>query len=330
MHNSPNKKTKIIILVSGGCGNQMFSYAMYRYLQQQGKDVYLDLHLYDVCYEKAAHETYRLEKYFNLTRNQIAGFDECAQIMDIEHLYTLPQLIQKNMKWYRLVPIMIQKICRKTVLKKIPGLATLKSSHFIENESNKNFYLSNIVKDVYLEGLFQVYQPANQIRSILLQDFAFTHPLPTSIQQILEDINNSHSVSIHVRRGDYFTVPVYNFLAILTLQYYKNALQYLKSRFTDLRFFLFSNDMDWVKDHFTFLDNWVIVDTSNEAISDYYDLLLMSKSKHNIIANSSFSFWAAWLNQNPQKVVVVPEVWDKYNHTPDEICPPDWVRIPVK
>jgi hypothetical protein len=99
----------------------------------------------------------------------------------------------------------------------------------------------------------------------------------------------------------------------------------------NLRYYIFSDDIEWVKGHFDFVGQYQVVDNSGYENSDYWDLYLMSKCKYNIIANSTFGWWSAWLNRNPEKIVVVPEKWNGYDFVfTDEICPPEWKMVAIQ
>ncbi|MDR1901922.1 MAG: alpha-1,2-fucosyltransferase [Treponema sp.] len=291
---------KIVIAAIGGLGNQMFQYALYRYLSSKGIRSFIDPSWYSgsplcrIWYKFSGlkpHETFRLADYFDLPDLKIIEEKEA------------------------------EKIERKY--------------HFIEKKDNHDFYLNmiNSKTNAYLTGFYQVCQPASAVRQLLYNDFAFKKPIPDSLQPILQDIENSNSVSIHVRRGDDVDEKEawYYVGFIRNMGYYKNGIDYLKERYKNLRFFIFSDDIPWVTENFSFLENYCVVDTRNISSSTYYDLLLMSRCKHNIIANSTFSWWAAFLNQNPEKTVIVPEVWQRTtdNANIDTICPPGWIRVPI-
>jgi hypothetical protein len=163
-----------------------------------------------------------------------------------------------------------------------------------------------------------------------LADFSFKLKIPIYIEKILSDIENNGSVSIHIRRGDYLEPQFRKKFDVCTPQYYINATNYLNDFTQNFRYFIFSNDPDYVRENFSFLQNYYVVDTTMEEKSDYYDLLLMTRCKHNIIANSSYSWWGAWLNKNQHKIVITPDRW--FNDMPDYvdmICPPEWIRITV-
>ena len=113
---------------------------------------------------------------------------------------------------------------------------------------------------------------------------------------------------------------------VCTLYYYRRAMEYLKEKNRVSIVYFFSNDMQWVKENLMLKDAVYVEREMFDAYEDWYDMYLMSLCKDNIIANSSFSWWGAWLNQNPDKVVIAPKVWNNLCDYQD-ICPPDWVRI---
>jgi hypothetical protein len=148
------------------------------------------------------------------------------------------------------------------------------------------------------------------------------------VSVLKKEMQNCISVAIHVRRGDYVGDGE---LDICSMSYYRNAIEYLKKKQSDLKFYVFSNDTEFCKINFFFLNNVVFVDTSKEDKSDYWDMFLMTQVKHLIIPNSTFSWWGAFLNANPQKIVIVPERYDAYNtyNTSHELYPPEWVKLAV-
>jgi len=161
--------------------------------------------------------------------------------------------------------------------------------------------------DVYLCGNWQnpAYFPDEEI---LRRNFTFKQYLDPRNQEVLKDIQSSNSVSIHVRRGDYTNVNHINyFFQPNWLNYYGSAIAYIahneKSR--PLKFFVFSDDISWCKKNMSVDVTYV----ENVSMDSWKDMQLMSNCKHNIIANSTFSWWAAWLNKNPNKIVTTPKNW---------------------
>ena len=129
------------------------------------------------------------------------------------------------------------------------------------------------------------------------------------ILEILNEIENSNSISIHIRRGDYMSPENYNMYGcIATPTYYKKAIKVIEEKVENPTFFVFSNDMDWVKKNIQINSRVFYIDI-NSGNGSYKDMQLMSNCKHNIIANSSFSWWGAWLNENKNKIVIAPKKW---------------------
>lgn len=141
-------------------------------------------------------------------------------------------------------------------------------------------------------------------------------------QRILQDINTSDSVFIHIRRGDYLAPQfVKQYGGICTLEYYKTAIRITLQKYPQAKFFVFSNDLDWVKEN---LEIPHAVYVSNNTGSDSFkDMFLMTHCKAGILANSSFSFWGAMLNKSTH--MIYPGVWNN-SHTPD-IFPEDWIKL---
>jgi predicted small secreted protein len=302
----------------------MFQYALYRYLQQKNINAFLDVNGYS-SRPKHNHETYRLD-YFDLPNLKKATFDESKDIMDFSYGYSISHLLNKRA--YNVLLFAILKKAEKRI-KNIFGINyKLKKTHYIETEKNRDFYKTGINSKtrIYMEGFFQSWEIIKPIKNILINDFEFHLPLPLNIQNILTNIQKCNSVSIHLRCGDYLTSKTLN---ICSPTYYENSVRYFYKIFRDAVFFIFCDDLNYVKSNIAFIENYYIIDTSNEMKSDYYDLFLMTKTKHNIIANSTFSWWGAFLNTNDEKIVIAPQQWFADNSlTTDEICPPEWIRIP--
>jgi hypothetical protein len=203
-----------------------------------------------------------------------------------------------------------------------------KKTHLIEKQDEWDLNKIDMNTAIYLQGPFQIYKYAESIKEIILSDFSFIKNIPDNIKNILKDMVESNSVAVHIRRCDYTGTHEYD---ICTLKYYFNASEYLKSQQANVKFFLFSDDVNWTDSHFSFLENYITVNTREKEYSDYYDLFLMTKAKHNIIANSSFSWWGAYLNKNMAKIVVCPSEWFRGKLANivniDDICPPEWIRM---
>lgn len=157
-----------------------------------------------------------------------------------------------------------------------------------------------------LEGCFQSEKYFQDCREQVREAYRFrgiesgAYPLPEAYRRLEKEIADCPSVSVHIRRGDYLEESHGGlYTGICTEQYYQEAFARMEKEVPGAKFFLFSNDPDWTREHFKG-ENRILVEGSTED-TGYLDLYLMSKCKHNIIANSSFSWWGAWLNDNPEK-----------------------------
>lgn len=181
---------------------------------------------------------------------------------------------------------------------------------------------------VYLAGYWQSEKYFADVAELIRQEFTLKSEPDRLNQQVLDEIEAANSVSLHIRRGDYVSNPVTNrFHGVLGLDYYSRAVNYIASRTAQPHFFVFSDDMAWAKENLRLSFPLSFIEHNGED-RDYEDLRLMSRCKHHIIANSSFSWWGAWLNANPEKIVVSPKKW--FNHAPldtKDLIPEYWVKI---
>lgn len=183
-------------------------------------------------------------------------------------------------------------------------------------------------KNIYLDGYFQSEKFFKKYREDIFKEFALKKELETEEFKIISKriIKEKNTISMHIRRGDYVTdSKTAKHHGILDIEYYQKAFKLLNV--SKPYIYIFSDDIDWVKKNFTFLPRNTYF-TSKHKFTSAQEIVLMSLCKHNIIANSSFSWWGAWLNQNKKKVVIAPEKWTQsllFINT--EITPKDWYRI---
>ena len=183
------------------------------------------------------------------------------------------------------------------------------------------------LKKGYLNGYWQSEKYFNSAKDIILNDYKCNFKENDVNLEVLKDIENTNSVSIHVRMGDYKSSEnADRHFVIRDAKYYERAIERIKKSVDNPKFFIFSNDIQWVKENLP-LDNSVIIDW-NQGKDSYKDMFLMSKCKHNIIANSSFSWWGAWLNENKDKLVIAPDRWFNNIQAPDVICD-SWIKVEV-
>lgn len=176
----------------------------------------------------------------------------------------------------------------------------------------------------FLKGYWQTEKYYSNAKDTILQKFKF--PALSDDQNIatLDKIKNSNSVSVHIRRGDYL---LDGRSCTINIQYYKNALALINAKLSDPHFFVFSDDMEWAKKNIR-EQNVQFVDW-NSGDKSYIDMQLMRSCQHNIIANSSFSWWGAWLNNNPAKIVIAPQQWMPHTHGTRDLIPDSWIKLPV-
>lgn len=179
-------------------------------------------------------------------------------------------------------------------------------------------------KNTQLIGYWQSEAYFASIRSTLLSDFRLARPLSYRATEMAVNIRATIAVSLHVRRGDYATLPeVTSYHGICGQTYYRKAVQYMKSKVPDARFFVFSDDPAWCRQSLEGSGAMTIVEPSDSAAEDMY---LMSLCRHHIVTNSSFSWWGAWLNLRSDKVVIAPKLWiSPIAPVQPDIIPPDWL-----
>lgn len=283
-----------IVRVLGGLGNQMFQYAFYLALNKRFKNVKLDVSAFE---NYGLHNGLELENVFNLTLNKASEF--CIKLYD--------------------------PACRTWGYRKLRRILQLKGAYYEEKEEFS--FDQDIFSDPSSYLFWGYWQNENYFKDIeceIKKVFSFNHVLDKQNQDLLKKIAQIESVSIHIRRGDYIGHDLLG--GICTPVYYQNAINLIKQKVSNPVFFIFSNEIDWCKDNLDIADaTYIYGNTGHES---YKDMLLMSACKHNIIANSSFSWWGAWLNANAKKIIIAPKKWTNNSKQTDYgICPNNWIKI---
>ncbi len=305
----------IITKLKGGLGNQMFQYATgLAVASKQNEEFKLDASGYDdVRYINAdTPRTYRLFP-FNISAD-VATTEEVKK-------YKYPfGIFSKALRFlnYRI----------------------LKRNFYFDY--HPEFFKQN---NKYIEGYFQSEKNFIDIKDKIIKSFTLKKEFESEYflsekNKILgarnnkdihgqqsDDVNESVSVSIHIRRGDYVNdEKTKNFHGGCNKEYYEKAMEIVKTKVDSPIFYFFSDDIEWVKKEFMEGGNFVYV--SNSKLQDYEELILMSLCANNIIANSSFSWWGAWLNKNPNKIVISPKKWLNVEPDPQpNIVPEEWIRV---
>lgn len=201
-----------------------------------------------------------------------------------------------------------------------PGNKFFQTKAFLFNKS----LLTDSSYDNF-EGYFQNEKYFIQNRSDILEKFSLKENLDEKNQTVLSSIKSSNSISLHVRRGDYVTLESAKKVhGTCSLEYYQKAIEYMAKRVKNPHFFLFSDDIEWVVRNLKIDYPYTVVSFNQEK--GVFDMELMKNCKHNIIANSSFSWWGAWLNDNPEKIVIAPKQWT-IKKQKGSLLPKMWVKI---
>ena len=293
----------VITRLKGGLGNQLFQYAIGRQIAyKQDSELKLDLSYFTNQIDVTPRE-YKLN-YFSINA-------EIATPKDISNVLGLP-LIRS-----------LRRRCWKC------GIDIFKWNQKDENGFEFQPELLNYKGSVLLNGYWQNEAYFAAIRSVLLDEIALKpEHLSTSCLEQVKEISETETVAVHVRRGDYISNSESNkTFFVCTLDYYVCAISQIKKELKTPKFYVFSDEIDWCKEN---LDIELIGKDAQfiAGYQDYEDLWLMSKCKHQIIANSSFSWWAAWLNTNKDKIVIAPKNWFKNADLQNQqIVPTDWLRL---
>jgi len=291
----------IIVKLTGGLGNQMFQYAAGRKLAlMRGVQLKLDLSSFSATVPGDTPRSYALDVFL------------------FEPHFAVPADIESLCR-------PTGKLARKITEAVLPlGMRT----YYKERQFQFDPDFMRLGSNVYLDGFWQSEKYFSDISETIQQDFAIRQQLEDRNLELAEQIRSSESVSLHIRRGDYVSNPTTgSYHGICPLEYYRQGVTYIAERNHNINLFIFSDDPAWVRDNLHLSYPMTLVD-HNGADSPYEDLRLMSLCHHNIIANSSFSWWGAWLNLNPNKLVVAPANWfNQQNIDTSDLIPFNWHRI---
>lgn len=290
----------IIIRIIAGLGNQMFQYALGKYLLEKGEEVFFDTSSYA---NKQVHNGFEIDKVFEI------NYTEATQ--------------KQIQKVRRFIPKLTvgQRIIRKLKL-------SLKCSYAHITEKDFGTFNPKIHKlkgDYYLDGYWQSEKYFIEIEEIIRKEFQFKPELDKRNKEFVEKLKSTNSVAIHVRRGDMVNNPLHG--NICTKSYFQKAMQKINDKVQTPQYVFFSDDIEWCKNNFSNLNAWFVDWNTKE--NNYKDMQLMSLCKHNIIANSSFSWWGAWLNSNPDKIVIAPNKWLNGKYSTKELIPENWKKIDI-
>lgn len=302
----------IIIQLAGGLGNQLQQYALYQKFKSLGAEAKLDLSWFEQ-FEDTKQETNDKEPYKEQNKDD-HGTKKIKPAIKQDIVVTNRQC---ELDFFDHLPYESCTEKERTALTGSQGLAGKlrrkllpQTVHWYKEKQMYDPELLNY-REMYLSGYFACEKYYADILPELREMIRF--PEIEDVQkrmaneEILKKIRNSHAVSVHIRRGDYLQPEnAAMFGNICTEEYYESALDYMKEKIEDPHFFIFSDDTAYVREHYQG-EEYTIVDI-NHGDDSFYDMYLMSRCRHNICANSTFSFWGARLNGHEDKMMIRPTI----------------------
>ncbi|MES2891462.1 MAG: alpha-1,2-fucosyltransferase [Bacteroidota bacterium] len=294
----------VIVTLGGGLGNQLFQYATARQVALRNK-TQLKLYISNITNEP--NRTYKLG-HFNIVE-EFATEEEVDRLIKPYYTETLYAKLYRKLDTYR--PKFRRKYYRENAY------------WGFEAEVMK------IGAPVLLEGFWQHREYAEAFSPGLRNELTLKSEYTSNDQILAQIVNDENAVSLHFRRGDYQSDPNnLNFFGVLPLEYYLKAIDHMLEKVPQAIFYVFSDDLAWVKENLPTTARTVFVDIEG-GTKDYLELDAMSKCRHNVIANSSFSWWAAYLNTNPNKIVIAPKRWvvDEQQNSKVQVQLPEWIQM---
>ena len=302
------KSSTIIVTLRGGLGNQMFQYALGRRLSFYYRVPFkLDkFHLRTNFFNFLGVTT--LRKY------ALGNFNIHAKIARYQDLPFLSKVPSTRFTvWLNELNKILNPQSRQ-VIREMP---------YSYSQNIKNILRAG--NNVCLDGFWNNEGYFKEIESVIRRDFSLKVKMSIRAMKLAKRISRTNSVSIHVRRKDYVTnLNTRRFHRICGLDYYYASIRRIAKQISSPYFFIFSDDIDWVRENLQIKYPVTLVDHFG---SDAEELILMSLCKHNIIANSSFSWWGAWLNRNRQKIVLAPKRWFRKKRAESGIVPQTWIKV---
>jgi hypothetical protein len=293
----------VVSEIISGLGNQMFQYAAGLSLSERlNVPLLLEISWFD---DTSKHQTPR---NFELSNYNIDLSFADAALIDRDFRFKGSNLMQRiRNKWNRTQPLHRQRIYQE--------------AHF---HYDTNF--DQLTSPVMISGYWQSERYFKPIESIIRETFILD--IPKHLEHWVSSMQEGISVSIHIRRGDMISNPdVTRVHGYCNLDYYLRAISFMNERYNKVRYFVFSDDLAWCKSNLPAELDLVFVEgnSGNEA---YWDIQLMRNCHHHIIANSSFSWWGAWLNPTKEKIVIAPVQWFAQSpHQTHDLIPSSWVRL---
>ncbi len=290
----------IIIALNGGLGNQLFQYALGRRLAwERGLPLLFDL-------SSLSLKSQRSYRQYKLDHFQVQGRPASDQDLQEFHRGSQPRPVRRLASMVqRLLPYYRRAVIQERNLRFDPNILRAPSR-------------------VLLRGYWQSERYFQPVRPLLLEELHVRDAMDPINRRWLDEIRAGNSVSVHIRRGDYVeNQAIREMHGVLPLSYYQQAMRAMESIVQSPHYFVFSDDAAWVHEQWTAGNNLTIVDHNNFE-HDYFDFALMAACHHHVIANSSFSWWAAWLSDRPEKQVFAPRRWFQSDLDSRDVIPAGW------
>jgi hypothetical protein len=274
----------------------MFQYAFYRSAQKRGLEIVADT----TAFESDGKREFALNKFPN-TKLELISREKFNKVFS--------------------------DYCNRNIAIKLINKFFPKTNMYFK-EQNEDIYDENVfrLKNKIIDGYFQNEKYFLKIRNQILNELEFPPIKDKKFADVCNQVkNDAQSVSIHIRRGDYLELEnLYG--GICTIEYYKKAIRYMTDSIGEMHYYVLSDDIEWVKANIPIKNATYMESNDYNYYEDWYDMYLMSICHHNIIANSSFSWWGAWLNRHDDKIVVRPKNWNS-NSAMEGLCPKGWIKI---
>jgi len=291
----------IIANLIGGLGNQMFQYATGRAVAHR--------HNVPLLLDASGFAHYDLRRY------------ELDELSIQARLATDEELARAGVKTK--APTLLNRVGKALGLGRPASL--LKEASFTYDAR-----IEQVTSPAYLDGYWQSERYFSNIADLLRKEFTLKAPTDAANEHIAAQIREAgqRAVSLHIRRGDYVNNPqTAQYHGVCSLEYYRAAVDYIAARVSSPHFFVFSDDHAWVSENFK-LDHAVTLVDVNGADRGVWDMALMKACRHHVIANSSFSWWGAWLNPHADKIVAAPQRWfSGASHDTTDLVPASWIRL---
>lgn len=297
----------ILLKLTDGMGNQMFQYAYARYLQSiYGGKIYFDLTKLGGQHVRS----YGLN-HFRLNSNVVIP----------------SRFLQYASRFYtKIVRLFFNRLLGVSLHSEKGFHSYIKYlGYYTTDEPIRYFAFTRTFLPVKLvRGFFQSPKFFSSITTQIKQDFEIKENFNSTVESVRREIEACNSVCLHIRRGDF---TLYDKFQVCDETYYQKGIDQIKNKVENPVFFVFSNspkDLEWIKQNYRFNGNIRYVNVAKSAIEDFY---LMRHCKHFVISNSTFSWWAAYLGENDDKMVIAPYPWIKEENYVDDIYDDGWIVL---